>query len=151
MSKTSAIIGLIVLVAVGGFLLFNKKKTPESTTPTFTTETNTYVPDTNSQDFLATPEPQTVAVTYTNTGFSPATVTINKGDTVTFENKGTQNMWVASNPHPAHTDYSVFDAKRSYTPGESYSFTFSETGTFPFHDHSHSSLGGTIIVVAGDK
>jgi plastocyanin len=60
-------------------------------------------------------------------------------------------MWVASNPHPAHTDYSAFDAKKGYAPGESYSYTFTETGTFPFHDHLHSSLGGTIIVVAGDK
>lgn len=50
-------------------------------------------------------------VTYTDSGFSPNNLTIKNGQTVTFKNEGPGDMWVASAPHPTHTDYPEFDAK----------------------------------------
>src|SRR3989344_1358485 len=43
---------------------------------------------------------KSVGVTYSNSGFSPAEITINKGDTVRFVNSVDLNMWVASAMHP---------------------------------------------------
>jgi plastocyanin len=55
-------------------------------------------------------------------------------------------MWVASDPHPIHTDYSAFDAKQGIAPGDTYSFTFTKTGNWGFHNHLNPSATGTITV-----
>ena len=44
-------------------------------------------------------------VTYTASGFSPTTVTISKGESVTWKNESNRRMWVASAVHPTHTIY----------------------------------------------
>jgi len=85
-------------------------------------------------------------VEITSAGFSPNALTINSGETVTFVNKDSRPHWPASNPHPVHTDYSGFDARRGLNQGESYSFTFTRKGTFGFHDHLNPGTGGTITV-----
>lgn len=67
-------------------------------------------------------------------------------------------MWVASNPHPLHTDYpgsdikncgagtAMFDSCRVTNPGESWTFILEEPGTWGYHNHLQSSQTGTIIV-----
>lgn len=84
-------------------------------------------------------------VTYTNNGFSPANLSVFEGSTVTFVNDSSGSMWVASNPHPVHTDFPEFDSKRGVAPGETYEFTFTEGGTYDYHDHLSPSNVGTII------
>lgn len=85
-------------------------------------------------------------VAYTSSGFSPSTLTVKIGSTVTFVNNSNKKMWVASNPHPIHTDFPDFDAKKGYHPGESYSFTFSESGTYKYHNHLSSFSSGVVVV-----
>ncbi len=85
-------------------------------------------------------------VTYTDSGFSPAVLTIKNGGTVTFKNSASDDMWVASNPHPVHTDYPGFDAKKNIAPGETYQFTFTKSGSWGYHNHLNPSEGGKIIV-----
>lgn len=92
-----------------------------------------------------TPQIENV-VTYGDVGFSPSVLRVKVGATVTFKNGESETMWVASNPHPIHTDYSGFDAKRGYAKGESYSFTFAKSGTWKYHNHLNPSEGGTIVV-----
>lgn len=101
---------------------------------------------TNTSVSLNTTVPITHTITYTSSGFDPSTTTINVGDTVTFINNTSSNMWVASNPHPQHTDLSEFDAGKGYAPSTSYSYTFAKTGTFTYHDHQHPSMRGTVVV-----
>lgn len=85
-------------------------------------------------------------VTYTNSGFSPAILNIAQGDTVTFVNNSSGPMWVASDPHPTHTDYPGFDALKRYSPGQSYQFKFTKIGNWGYHDHVNESNTGTISV-----
>lgn len=85
-------------------------------------------------------------VTYSETGFSPSILRVKAGTIVVFKNGESEAMWVASNPHPIHTDYSGFDAKRGYANGESYSFTFAKPGTWKYHNHLNPGEGGTIVV-----
>lgn len=82
-------------------------------------------------------------VRYTATGFSPKTLSIKKGDTVTFTNETQNSMSVASDPHPTHTDLSGFDQKGQLG---AYSYTFTTTGTWGYHNHRNASHTGTIVV-----
>ena len=96
----------------------------------------------------------------TSSGFSPKELTISVGETVTWVNKDTEAHWPASAMHPTHMVYpesdikkcgtaeqeSIFDACRGIPPGESYSFTFNEAGSWGYHDHIVNGLFGKIIV-----
>ncbi len=116
--------------AIGTYVACGDVGTQTSTTPTPT----------------ATPAAKTVTINMTSSGFSPATITINKGDTVTFVNQDTKSRWPASAPHPTHTDYPEFDAKMGIVAGGSWSFTFTKTGTWKFHDHLNPSQFGSVTV-----
>lgn len=101
-----------------------------------------------------------IVVEMSSSGFSPESVEINKGDSVTFTNVGAVGIWPASDIHPTHKSYPgsdiskcssaekdlIFDACKLIVPGESYTFTFNEIGTWNYHDHSRASRKGTIIV-----
>ncbi len=79
-------------------------------------------------------------------GFSPQVLRVKKGETVTFKNQSSLPLWVASNPHPLHSDLFGFDSEKSLQKGEMYMFTFNRIGSFGFHNHMHLSHKGTIIV-----
>jgi len=85
-------------------------------------------------------------VTIDDTGFTPATLTVTAGTTVTFLNNGQAPHWPASDNHPAHDLLPGFDAQAGIQTGDEYSFTFTEPGTWTYHDHLITSLTGTIIV-----
>lgn len=90
----------------------------------------------------------------TAAGFSPSTLTIKAGDTVTWINKDTAQHWPASALHPTHAVYpepggcfaSKFDACKGLEAGESFSFTFTHVGEWKYHDHLNPTLFGTIAV-----
>ena len=85
-------------------------------------------------------------VTYTDSGFSPSTLTIKAGDTVVFKNESSSAFWPASAVHPTHELYPEFDAKAAISLGSTYSFTFNRVGTWKYHNHLNASHTGTIVV-----
>ena len=91
----------------------------------------------------------TVEVVYEDSGFTPSTITVAKGTTINFINKTQIPLWVASDPHPEHTDYPGFDmaAKGSVPePGQNASFTFDRVGKWSYHNHSAPEDKATVIV-----
>lgn len=80
----------------------------------------------------------TIAVQIKKSGFSPATITINHDDAVTFTNVDKADHQVVANGGSF--------ASPILAPGKSYSFTFRHGGTFRYHDGLHPSLQGTITV-----
>lgn len=154
MKKISILVlGLVLLAAA-----CNKSKPAEnsqttSSEPTAQSETNpnpsvdTNV-ETNTQAEMTAPVvvPKTYDIQMTSSGFSPSTLTIKQGDTVKFTNSDTSPHWPASAPHPTHTDYPAFDAKKSIAASESWSLTFDKVGAWKFHDHLNPSSFGTITV-----
>ncbi len=73
------------------------------------------------------------------TGFSPATVTIKKGQTVVWTNTDTAKHTVmADDKNGPHSP--------ELTRGSSYTDTFATTGTFPYHCSLHPTMRGTITV-----
>jgi plastocyanin len=133
------LIGVILVIVVAVFVL-NKKSPTTSITATATPSAST------SSSATASPETSNLTVTYDGSSFTPAILTIQKGQTVTFMNSSDESMWVASDPHPTHINYPQFDAKKDYKPGESYTFTFDRVGSWGYHNHEHSGVKGTIIV-----
>lgn len=77
----------------------------------------------------------------TITGFVLPDVTVHVGDTIVWTN----------NAAPAHTatsdDGTTFDSGRM-DQGESWSWTATEAGTFPYHCTFHSNMQGTVKVLA---
>ena len=100
--------------------------------------------------------PQTITVTYSNSGYEPKTITIKQGDRVTWVNESTRNLWVASANHPIHSKYpeliegmclgSAFDACEQIPTGGSWSFTFNNIGKWGYHNHLSPSKFGVVIV-----
>lgn len=90
--------------------------------------------------------PRTATITYTSSGFSPKTLIIADGGTVTFVNSSSENMRVASDPHPLHTNYPGFDQINPTGNGGMWSFTFTRVGSWGYHNHANPTQSGTIIV-----
>lgn len=78
------------------------------------------------------------AVSIQNMAFSPATITVSVGTTVTWTNNDTT----------AHTVISDTGAFSSGTLGSGGAFSrnFSTAGTFPYHCSIHPEMKGTVIV-----
>ena len=87
----------------------------------------------------------TKAVSVTATGFSPATVTVSIGTTVTWTNNAGSDVRVASDPHPTLTDLPGLDSK-ALAKGATYSFTFTQTGTWGYHNFLEPTQKGIVIV-----
>lgn len=99
-------------------------------------------------------------VRYTNEGYVPSTMTIEAGETITFKNESRRAMWTASAMHPTHAVYdgtnlsehcdnkneTTFDECESSQPGEEWSFTFTKTGTWKYHNHVNPVHSGAIVV-----
>ena len=71
--------------------------------------------------------------------FSPAILTVAQGDTVTWTNDHTVN-------HTATSDDGLEWDSGVLTPGQSFSYTFTTAGAFPYHCAIHPSMTGTITV-----
>jgi plastocyanin len=77
-------------------------------------------------------------VTIYDNYYSPQTITIARGSTVTWVNSGTMN-------HTVTSDTGLFNSG-TLTPASTYSITFSATGTFAYHCQFHQGMTGTVIV-----
>ena len=152
MVEGKTIIAILLLAAiVGGVFFFSAvSKNPVKTAGVINN------PDENSQQAAGNGEGNVIEIT--SSEFAPETLTISKGETVTFINKDTEEHWPASAMHPTHRVYpgsdiakcfddeadksTLFDSCRSLAAGESWSFTFNEVGSWGYHDHLDVSLTG---------
>lgn len=143
------IVVLILMVASVFALIKSNKETKKEAADTTNTEVTEESVTTEETESTSTEEIITATeheVIYGSMGFVPSNLEIKVGDTVSFKNESGKGMWVASNPHPSHSETPEFDAGISVATGNSWSFTFTEKGSFGFHNHLNSSQGGKIIV-----
>lgn len=144
-SKWIAIGVIIVAILLGGALLFLQTKSSPSNTPK-QDETVTQAPVTTSPTQEATEKTENVVeVSLTSDGFSPATITIDKGTKVVWTNSSGDDATVDSDPHPIHTSYTPLNLGR-FENGEKLEFVFNQTGTYNIHNHLNPSDRGTIVV-----
>lgn len=104
--------------------------------------------------------PETHTVEITASGFVPGTVTVKAGDKVEWLNGHTVDAWPASAVHPTHQAYpgssfnkcntvdedKIFDACGRLQQGETYSFVFTQKGTWKYHNHLNFRQTGTVVV-----
>lgn len=96
------------------------------------------------------PPVQTTTITITSAGTNPKNIEITQGQRVLFINNDTRSHWMASDPHPDHTDCPEMDQVGVLQPGQR-----RETGnlvqirTCGYHDHDLpqiTNLQGNIVI-----
>ena len=143
---------IILLVIIAIFYFFNINKSQNSGTPPYqaqipTTSTVTpfepvspialpvvNIPTTSTPSAVISRKIYNVAID--NFSFNPATININKGDTIIWTNQD-------SVPHQIWSD--TFNGP-IITNGQTYSFIFNNVGTYNYHCNIHPSMTGSIVV-----
>lgn len=124
MSKVWILIIIAIVVLVGGYYLFLPKMinyTPSGA------PTNTNTP---------TASPSSNMVTIQNFAFNPSSLTVPVGTTVIWTNQDTA-------PHTITAD--IFKSN-TLQPGDSFSHTFNQAGSFSYHCSIHPFMTGTVTV-----
>lgn len=143
--NTYLIIGVALVLVIVSLVFIKQRGGGEVLAPTGTNQSLAPAPTpTPTPPTSQTPSSKTV--TYTASGFTPVSVTIKAGDTITFKNNSGVDFWPASAPHPTHTNYPEFDAKQGIASGATYSFTFTRVGSWKYHNHLNPASTGTITV-----
>lgn len=98
-----------------------------------------------SDDTAAQPQAETVEISVAQFQFQPGTIEVPVGTTVTWNNSDrilhTVTAGTPDNPTPEIFDGLLDDA------GSTFSFTFTEAGTFDYYCDIHPHMVGTITVV----
>ncbi len=136
--KALPIVAILILISLG--VIFFTKQTPDKNLPTVSSPTPVVVENTEGGVEL------TERVVYTESGYAPSEITVKPGTKVVFVNESDSPMWTASDPHPIHSDYSTFDSRMGVVTGGVYEFTFTEAGSYSYHDHLSPRNTGTITV-----
>lgn len=172
--KKSSIIGILVVIVIIGLGYYFYSNNYDSTAKTNNEVAESYSENTtaNTDEVTATTTKEEntslsvsvvqnttspAIITYTPTGFSPSTVTIKQGQTVTFVNQSGKKMWIGSAIHPTHEKYSgttlsnhcpdtTLNAFDQCATGDIYSFIFKKVGTWGYHNHVSSGDRGVIVV-----
>jgi plastocyanin len=150
MSKNVWTVLIVLIVVLAGGWLFvssrnqtNPTTSNETTTPTAETPIQTPA-GSESTDSASTTEQNMVMIS--SSGFSPESLTVKVGDTVTWKNDDTKPHTVNSDPHPAHTLFPELNEISAIRAGETKTHTFTKAGTFKYHDHLNPASTGTIVV-----
>jgi amicyanin len=130
--------GIVGAVALSG----NNKDNQDSLAHqnnSVTNETNT---DTEPTPESAAAEPvATKEVNIVDFAFTPSTIKVKVGDTVTWTNQDSVQHDVVSDDGSADGPKSELLAK-----GDTYKFTFKKAGTFKYHCNPHPQMQATVIV-----
>ena len=139
------IAGLIAIVIIGGgYLVFHKSpsKTPAANSSTSQPPSSNSATDQSSNPPAAS---SAATITFDGSQFSPATLTVRSGSTVTIKNASSQDLQMDSNPHPIHTDDTDLNVGL-VSAGQSKTFTATKTGSFGYHDHLDPGIMGQITI-----
>jgi plastocyanin len=131
MSKKNGIIVVVLLVVIAGgiYWMTTSKNTPSSSSTPTSSESTT----------------QGNVITYSDSGFSPSTITVKSGDTITLKNTSSQSMQFDSDPHPIHTNDPELNVGE-IGAGQTATVKAVTKGTHGYHNHLNPGQTGTIVV-----
>lgn len=152
--KTLAVLLGIILLGLGAYFFTMGGKV---IAPAGVAGTDNQATTTPSDEGVEGAPVSAYTVRYTPNGFSPATMTVPLGTTVTFIDETGAGMWVGSDEHPSHTGYDGTSRSEHCAAGatpsfdqcarsSSYEFTFAKAGTFDYHNHVNAQHHGSIVV-----
>jgi len=142
------LIGILLIGAIGYFAFssMNNSKTGTGNLNTGASGNNNAVGSVNNGNLNdnsgqtgGSVQPKTYEIKISNFAFSPSTITIKKGDTIKWTN-------LDSVRHTVTSDSGNELNSNLLSNGESYSNTFSQTGTFNYHCTPHPSMKARVIV-----
>jgi len=150
MKKSGLIIGAIALLVVvaGVVVLTNKPNTTKmssnSTSPSAgdSSNANKTSPSADSSNQVSQAEN---TISYTNNGFSPASLTVKSGTTITIRNDSSGLLQFNSDPHPQHTGDPELNVG-SISHGASKTVKVTKSGSHGYHNHINPDQTGTLIV-----
>lgn len=125
------IITFLILVGAAVFIFYPTNKTTQSKV--------------SPQPPTVAPTPSIERVTLNQSGFSPSTITIKKGQTVSWINRSGSNATVNSASHPNHTQFPFLNLGE-FPKDTTVQTVFENTGTFTYHNHLNPAQRGTVIV-----
>src|SRR5688572_6293775 len=146
MTKPGKIILVIVLllaIGIGAYALMRDDdfSTNNDTNGGSTSSSNSSENSSESSDVAI----DAVTITYTDNGFTPATVTVSSGATITVTNDSSETVGFKSDPHPVHTENTELNLD-DLGPGQTDTFTVSTVGSWGYHNHLNPDQTGTIVV-----
>ena len=134
------IIGAVVLVVLaGGAFALTNNSDNKSEKPVNTTSSTSSKPDDNSTQTDQTTS-NTNSVSINNFKFSPSSITVKKGTTVTWTNNDSVGHTVTE------TDGKDGPKSSDLNQGQSFSFTYNTVGTFKYHCSIHTNMTGSVTV-----
>jgi plastocyanin len=154
MKKGLLVAGIVVVILAVAGVAVARKSNHTTTAPTAnssdkTTPSSSNTSATNSSTQQSTTGSsttgQTATITYSDSGFSPATITVKAGTTVTVKNTSSHAVQFDSDPHPSHTDDTDLNAGLIQA-GASQSFMVDKKGNYGYHNHLNESETGSIVV-----
>ncbi|MBY6293902.1 hypothetical protein GLU60_00735 [Nanohaloarchaea archaeon H01] len=147
--RTTLILLTFVVVASGCLHSSEPVQSPQQENPSNQTSSPTEIAE------------NTTTIYFTGSGFQPADLTVQQGETVTWINNASRSMWVGSDQHPVHSEYSGSSLREhcqsgdqtsaafdQCSTGDRFSFTFEKTGEWGYHNHQPFVAGGTITVTS---
>jgi len=152
MKKSTLIIAaaaVVAVLAIGGFLLANKKSDKSNSETTSSSMSPDNMENMNQENAESSQNAansqsatsaQTSTVSIQDFAYAPAKITVKKGTKVTWTNKD-------STKHDVIPDTSgSFMGSELLGQNESYSFTFDTVGTYSYHCSPHPYMKGTVEV-----
>lgn len=133
-------IGIVVILVIAGIFVLvqnsgNKKANNSTTSSDNTSTTNQTSSEASSSG----------TITYSDSGFSPSTLTIKAGGQLTVTNSSSSTVQFDSEPHPIHTDNNELNIG-TINAGESKTVTLNKTGDWGYHNHLDSGQKGRVTV-----
>ena len=121
---------VIIVIAVGSFVLMDTGKKDSMSAD---------MDMSGSQSTQSTEAVATNQVKITDYMFSPQTIKVKVGDTVTWTNNDTVK-------HTVTIDSGDGPKSDLFGKGQTYTYTFKKAGTFTYHCEPHPYMKGTVIV-----
>lgn len=151
MNRTKLIGIIVAVIVVGAGAIFfvanrgsNSNNKTNSTTSTSTDQSMNNMDMNNGTSNTTAPTNTTPSTTNSvvieNFAFSPSSITVKKGTTVSWTNKDSATHTVTEN------DGQTGPNSGDLATGKSYSFTYNTVGTFKYHCSIHPNMVGTVTV-----
>ncbi len=139
MDKKYIPILVVAIIVVGAVAYLSTNKKPVSVPNSNSTSKSS---SNNNSDPTKPPIPSPVVhhIDISGFAFSPASITVRKGETIVWTNKD-------SAPHTVTGGTNGDINSLSLAQNQTYSFAFDKTGTFSYHCKLHPNMKGTITVV----
>lgn len=134
--------GLVIGIVLSSALILSACYHNKSTSQTSTTRQEKQSQATGQAE-------EGIVLEITESGFSPAQVTVQSGSNLTYKNTGSAKVQIASDPHPVHTANSELtegDFVLEIAPGASATVTLAKVGTWGIHNHLSLGMRAKVVV-----